>query len=120
MILDSPVPEAANASLQRIKVPNLNAIPAKGRMIASPTDFLNAAGTMQVEVQVLAAMPQPEHTCASNTIVNVLDGSLTLNDGEAAHIFGEGETACVHQGDQIGWSTADGTRMIIASYTDRS
>ena len=116
MILDGPVPDASNASLQRITVPDLDG-PTGADVSASRTDFLNAAGTMRVEVQSHGDAAQISRTCPSHELITVLDGSLQLYDGEQQHVFNKGDTAYLHQGDITGWKTTAGTRLIVASYT---
>jgi len=115
MILDGPVPEADNASLRRITVPDL-ASPMGAEVSTTRTDFLNAAGTMRVEVQDHGAVAQLSRTLGANELITVLDGTLHLYDGETAHVFNKGDTAYLHQGDRAGWKTTDGTRLIVASY----
>lgn len=118
MILDGPVPEADNASLRRITVPDLIGPSDPAGMIASRTDFLNAAGTLQVDVEAFGAMSHPSKVCTRNMLITVLDGMLTLSDGQAAHVFGKGGTAYIQQGGTVGWSTTEGTRLIVASYAN--
>lgn len=117
MILDGPVPDAENASLKRITVPDLSA-PGDADVTASRTDFLNAAGTMRVEVQSFGATRQPGKKAGENMLISVLEGRLSLHDGQEAHEFLSGETAYIHQNDSVSWETDAGTRVIIASYID--
>lgn len=120
MILDGPVPEAENTSLRRITVPDLSA-PAGGADIATArTDFLNAAGNMRVEVQSAGALSQPVINIDAHQIITVLEGTLSLYDGRESHDFAKGDTAYVLQGGTVGWRSAAGTRLIVASYTETS
>jgi uncharacterized cupin superfamily protein len=114
MILDGPVPKADNASLRRITVPDLTS-PTGAEVSTSRTDFLNAAGTMRVEVQDHGAVAQLSRTFNAHELITVLDGTLHLYDGEAEHAFNKGDTAYIRQGDSAGWKTTQGTRMIVAS-----
>ncbi len=116
MILDGPVPEADNPSLHRITVPDLSASGNGVDLIATRTDFMNAAGTMRVDVETFGAMSQPSTKVEEHLLVSVLDGQLTLNDGDADHTFGKGDTAYIHQGGTVGWATSAGTRVIVARY----
>ena len=115
MILDGPVPDADNASLQRITVPDLDTI-ASAYVTLSRSDFINAAGTMRVEVQDHGAVAQMSRTSQANELITVLEGSLQLFDGEKPHVFNKGETVYLHQRDIAGWKTTPGTRLIVASY----
>ena len=115
MILDGPVPEAENTSLKRITVVDQTPTDIPDIMTRR-TDFLNAAGTMRVDTVTCAEATLPPHKPTAHQLISVLDGTLTLNDGAADQSFSAGETAYLHQGDTIGWSTIRGTRMIIASY----
>ncbi len=116
MILDGPVPDADNASLRRITVPDL-ATPSEAEVSVSRTDFLNAAGTMSVEVQAHGPGAQMRRTSDANELITVLDGSLQLSDGEEPHVFETGDTCYLHQGDVVGWKTTAGTRLIVARFT---
>ena len=116
MILYGPVPEADKASLKRITVPDLSPMGAP-EVTASRTDFLNAAGTMQVEVVTCGAVSRPARAISANELITVLDGTLSLNDGETTHEVTAGETVYLHQGGTVGWTTSAGTRMIVASFT---
>lgn len=115
MILDGPVPQAANASLHRITVPDPDA-PDGADICTARTDFLNAAGTMRVEVQSHGAVAQTHRKSTSHELITVLEGSLHLFDGEMPHVFNTGDTSYLHQGDTVGWKTTAGTRLIVASY----
>lgn len=115
MILDGLVPEAENASLSRITVPDLTS-PTGADVSICRTDFLNAAGTMRVEVQDHGAVALMSRTCAANELITVLEGSLQLFDGQQPHVFNKGDTAYVHQGGWVGWKTTAGTRLIVASF----
>lgn len=116
MILDGPVPGgAANPSLSRITVPDLTATPAD--LETARTDFINAAGNMQVHVRMLAAMALPALPVTANLLIQVLDGGLTLTSGDASHRFAPGETAYIRQGGTIGWQADAGTRLLQASHT---
>ena len=81
------------------------------------TDFLNAAGTMSVDLVTYGAVQMPAAPTSKHQLISVLDGALTLHDGEEAHSFSAGETAYLHQGDSAAWTTSEGTRLLIASYT---
>lgn len=116
MILDGPTPVAQNAALQRITVPDLSGFAHKPDVMTRRTDFMNAAGTMRVEVVTCGQMQIPSLKASANQLISVLEGTLTLNDGRDDHRFVAGETAYVHQGDHVAWSTAAGTGMVIASY----
>ncbi|WP_428512561.1 cupin domain-containing protein [Roseovarius sp.] len=118
MILDGPVPKADNTSLQRITVPDLSAPDAAPDVVSTRTDFVNAAGTMRVDVQNFGALSQPALRLDAYKIITVLDGTLSLHDGAETHSFAKGETAYVHQGDTVGCTTEPGTRLIVASYAD--
>lgn len=118
MILDSPVPEADNPSLKRITVPDLTQPAGSVDVAETRTDFVNAAGTMSVNVSNYGAMSQPSLKMSANNLVTVLQGTLILNDGKESHSFGKGETAYIHQGGTVGWSTTAGTRLVTASYAD--
>ena len=115
MILDGPIPTAENASLQRITVPDLQGPSAD--VADRRTDFLNAAGTMSVDLVTYGAVQMPAAPTSKHQLISVLDGALTLHDGEEAHSFSAGETAYLHQGDSAAWTTSEGTRLLIASYT---
>lgn len=117
MILDGPVPEADNPSLKRITVPDLAAPPGDGTpLISTRTDFVNAAGTMSVDVQSFCEMRQPAMPVRENLLITVLEGALRLHDGEAEHSFGPGDTFYVQQGGTVGWTASAGTRVITARY----
>ncbi|MEQ9257890.1 MAG: cupin domain-containing protein [Roseovarius sp.] len=117
MILDGPVPEeGANPSLPRITVPDLGPLETSGAVIATRTDFVNAAGTMCVELQECAAAHIPHLPVPDYRILHVLEGTLTLHDGEGAHSFAKGETAYIHQNGTVGWHTTEGTRLVVARY----
>ena len=53
----------------------------------------------------------------ANKIITVLQGFLTLHDGQNSHTFEKGQTAYVHQGDTVGFATQANTQLIVASYT---
>ncbi len=116
MILDSPIGDAQNASLNRISVPDFDLGKSGTTLVKTRTEFLNAAGTMQVDVQLFAAMRQPRMKCRANLLISVLEGTLTLNDGVNEYRFSKGQTAYVQQGGSMGWSTSDGTKLISASF----
>ena len=116
MILDSPIDDAQNASLNRISVPDFDLGKSGTTLVKTQTEFLNAAGTMQVDVQLFAAMQQPRMKCRANLLISVLEGTLTLNDGVNEHRLSKGQTAYVEQGGWMGWSTSDGTKLISASF----
>jgi uncharacterized cupin superfamily protein len=116
MILDGEVPNAGNASLKRITVPNLSQ-PDSVDVTMSRRDFLNAAGNMCVEIQGHGAVVQMGRTSGANELITILEGSLQLYDGEKAHVFNTGDTAYLLQGDVVDWKTNAGTRLIVASYT---
>jgi uncharacterized cupin superfamily protein len=118
MILDGPVPEAANPSLMRITVPDLTEPAAGGAVSMMRTDFVNAAGTMRVSVQSCSAMSQPALKLQEHLLLHVLSGMLRLYDGETTHEFSKGETAYIHHGDMVGWETSEGTRLVTSSYAD--
>lgn len=117
MILDGPVPEAENASLHRITVPDL-ASRFGTDVTQSRTDFVNAAGTMRVEVQDHGAVAEMSRTSHANELITVLDGTLQLFDGQKPHVFNKGDTAYLHLRDTVGWKTTAGTRLIVASYAE--
>jgi len=117
MILDGPTPEAENVSLQRITVPDLAGPTAE--ITTRRTDFLNAAGTMRVELVTCGATQCPPMPATGHQLISVLEGTLTLHDGEESYNFAKDETAYLHQGDSAGWTTSKGTRLMIASYTAR-
>ncbi|MFK7836507.1 MAG: cupin domain-containing protein [Sulfitobacter sp.] len=117
MILDGPVPDAENASLRRITVPDL-ASPTGADVTQSRTDFVNAVGTMRVEVQDHGAVAQMSRTSHANELITVLNGTLQLFDGQKPHVFNTGDTAYLHQRDTVGWKTTAGTRLIVASYAE--
>lgn len=121
MILNGEIPEAQNVSLTRITLPDLAALDASTStdLISDRTDFINAAGNMRVGVQTYGAMSQPGFGIKDNQLITVLDGTLHLNDGEETHSFSAGQTAYIHQGGTVGWTTEAGTRTITASYTTR-
>jgi uncharacterized cupin superfamily protein len=119
MILDGDVPEAQNASLTRISVPDLAALDASPDLISDRTDFMNPAGNMRVGVQTYGAMSQPGFGIKDNQLITVLDGTLHLNDGETTHSFTAGQTAYIHQVGTVGWTIEAGTRTITASYITR-
>ena len=116
MILDGPVPEAENPSLHRVTVSDLSAGSASTDLISTRTDFINAAGTMRVDVESFGAMSQPSTKVEEHLLVSVLAGQLTLNDGETGHAFAKGDTAYIHQGGTVGWTTTNGTRAVVARY----
>lgn len=117
MILDGPVPEeGANPSLPRITLPDLGPLEKSGAVTATRTDFINAAGTMRVDVQDCAEARIPHLPVSDYTLIHLLEGTLTLGDGEATHGFAKGETAYIHQGDRVSWHTAAGTRLVVARY----
>ena len=116
MILDGPTPAADNASLQRITVPDLTPRDVESDICTTRTDFLNAAGNLRVDVQSYGALSQPALRMEANKIITVLQGSLTLHDGQNNHTFAKGQTAYVHQEDTVGFATKAGTQLIVASY----
>lgn len=116
MILDGPVHEADNRSLKRITVPDLSAPSEAPDVMSRRTDFLNAAGTMRVEVVSCSNLKIPPSPAKAHQMISVLSGSLTLHYGNTVHQFNAGETAYLHQGDAAGWETTAGTHMIVASY----
>ena len=116
MILDGPTPAAQNASLQRITVPDLSRVTPEPEIMARRVDFLNAAGTLCVETVTCGAMQTPPRKANAHHLISVLEGSLTLNDGQDDHHFAPGETAYLHKDDSAAWETSAGTRMVIAIY----
>lgn len=114
MILDGPTPNAENASLQRITVPDLAGPTAE--ITTRRTDFLNAAGTMRVELVTCGATENPPAPMPAHQLISVLEGALTFHDGEESHNFAQGETAYLHRGDCAVWTTSPGTRLMVASY----
>ena len=119
MILDGPVPDAENLSLQRITVPDLTGPSIETGLSTARRDFLNAAGTMHVGVQTFSAMSQPALKVTEHRLIQVLSGKLSLFDGEETHDFVTGETAYIHQSDIVGWTTVAGTRLVSVGYADR-
>ena len=115
MILDAEAPNAKNASLKRITVPDL-ARPDYADLTTSRRDFLNAVGDMSVDVQGHGEVVQMGRTSEANQLITVLQGSLQLHDGEAHHVFNKGDTAYLHKGDKVDWKTDLETRLIVASY----
>ena len=113
MILDGDVPEAKNASLKRITVPDL-AKPNNVDLTTSRRDFLNASGNMSVDVQVHGSIIQMSRTSDANELITVLQGSLQLYDGEVYHAFRKGDTAYLHEGDMVDWKTELATHLIVA------
>lgn len=115
MILDGLSPEAENASLNRITVPDITT-PMGADVSVSRTDFLNASARMRVEVQDHGAVAQMSRSSFANELITVLEGSLQLYDGQQPHVFNKGDTAYLRQGGWVGWKTTAGTRLIVASF----
>ena len=118
MIVDGSVLDANNASLKRISVPDFDLRNSKNSLITSRTEFLNAAGTMRVNVQLYDAMSHPSLACEEHLLISVLDGTLTLNNGQGAHVFSKGQTAYVYQGGLVDWTTTKGTKILLARYAN--
>lgn len=118
MILDGPVPDmAANPALSRVTVPDLGPVPLPpGAVEARRTDFVNAAGNMQVAQRNLAAVTLPPQPSAASHLIQVLEGQLQLSDAAGEHSFAPGETAYVPQGSVTGWRSVQGTRLLQASF----
>lgn len=118
MFVDGAVLDANNASLKRISVPDFDLRNSKNSLITSRTEFLNAAGTMRVDVQLYDAMSHPSLACEEHLLIAVLDDTLTLNTGQCAHLFSKGQTAYVYQGGLVDWTTTQSTKIILARYAN--
>ena len=118
MIVDGAVPEANEASLKRISLPDFDLWQSKKSLITSRTEFLNAAGTMWVDVQLYDAMSHLSLACEENLLISVLDGTLTLNNAQIAHVFNKGQTAYLYQSGLVDRSTTQGTKIILARYAN--
>ena len=105
MTVDSVEPGANNASLKRISVPDFDLRQSKNSLISSQTEYLNAAGTMRVDVQLYDAMTHSSLVCEEHLLISVLDRTLTLNNGQGAHVLNKGQTAYVYQGGLVDWTT---------------
>ena len=116
MILDGPTPQASNASLERITVPDLSPQTGASDLAVERTDFVNAAGTMRAGVQTFGVVEQPEIAVTANTLMTVLEGELRLSDGETTQVFAAGDTAYILQGGTVALSTDAATRIVKASY----
>lgn len=116
MILDGPVPAADNPSLHRVTVPDLSAPVRPTDLRVTRTDFMNAAGTMRVDIEYFGAVSQPGTRIDAHLLISVLSGQLMINDGERDQVFETGDTAYVHQGGTVGWATSQDTRVIVARY----
>ena len=97
-------------------MPDLTSRDVGSDICTTRTAFLNAAGNMRVDVQSYGALSQPALHMEANKIITVLQGSLTLHDGQNNHTFAKGQTAYVHQGDTLGFTTKASTQLIVASY----
>lgn len=120
MILDPKPPTIAhNPSLQRITVPDLviadlgsGSTPVEvGRV-----DFVNASGSMQVGLRDCAACDFAALPITQNLLLQVVAGDLTLTGADGPQTFKEGDTAYIAAGGTLRWQTADGTRLLQASY----
>ena len=118
MILDGPVPEkGCNPSLTRITVPDVSGVDmAAGSVTIERVDFVNAAGTMQVRHSTHAANAIPYLQVSAHQLIQVLQGNFTLTSDAGEETFAAGETAYLTQGSTVGWSTANGTRLLTSSY----
>ncbi len=118
MILDGPAAmPACNLSLARVSVPDLGPLPLpEDAVTASRTDFVNAAGTMEVSLSQHAATTSAARTAPANEVICVLDGSLTLTHGETQEVHAKGAAVYLPQGCVTGWQTDEGTRLLISRY----
>lgn len=116
MIVDASVPEAKNISLQRITLPDLSQSKDTVNLSSSQTEFLNAEGTMWVEIQSFGAMSRPFMKVSENRLISVCDGSLTLGDGVETFNFIEGDTVYLRQDDKVSFETTESTQLLVASF----
>ena len=118
MIVDGAVPDGKKASLKRISLPDFDLWQSKKSLITSRTEFLNAAGTIRVNLQLYGAMSNCSLACEEHLLNSVLDKTLTVYNGQGAHIFNKGQTAYVYQGGLVDWSTTQGTKIILVRYAN--
>lgn len=119
MILGGPdAAPACNPSLQRVSVPDLGPLTlADGAIATSRTDFVNAAGTMQVCVSQHGATTSAARQAPANEVICVLEGRLTLTHDGAQAVHDTGQAVYLPQGCVTGWQTDAGTRLLVASHT---
>ena len=117
MILDGAAPtNTENASLHRITVPDLATRhrPPPGALICSETHFLNHDSRMRVCINSYEAMQRSHTPTQGRHMIHVLEGAVTFSDDPAYH-FGQGESLYLRPGDDLNWTIAGGTRLLIAT-----
>ena len=73
---------------------------------------------MRVKVQLYDAMSQPSLASEEHLNISIFNGTLTLNNGQVAHVFKKGQTNYVYQGGLVDWTTTQGTKIILACYAN--
>jgi uncharacterized cupin superfamily protein len=116
MIVDGDIPQARNPSLERITVVNLDNQQFDFDISNKDIQFLNAAGTMRVEVEQLCSLAQPPIKQIENKLVTVLEGSVVIGATEGETTFGTGETFYIKKGAEISMKTNLKTKMINVCY----
>ena len=116
MIVDDDIPQARNPSRERITVINLDKQKFDFDISNKDIQFLNAAGTMRVEVEQLCSLVQSPIKQIENKLVTVLEGSVVIGATEGEATFGTGETFYIKKGAEISMKTDLKTKMINACY----
>ena len=116
MIVDGDIPQARNPSLERITVVNLDKQKFDFDISNKDIQFLNAAGTMRVEVEQLCSLAQPPIKQIENKLVTVLEGYVVIGATDGETTFGTGETFYIKKGAEISMKTNPKTKMINVCY----
>ena len=116
MIVDGDIPQAENPSLERITVINLEKQNSNFDISNKSTQFLNAAGTMRVELEHICSLMHPPIKQTENKLVTVLEGTIVISDAEGKSTFKAGDTFYVKKDSEVSIKTDFKTKMINVSY----
>ena len=116
MIVDGDIPQAENPSLERITVINWENQNTNFDISKKNIQFLNAAGTMRVELEQICSLIHPPIKQTENKLVTVLEGTVGISGAEGKSTFRAGETFYIKMGSEISMKTGLKTKMINVCY----
>ena len=87
---------------------------------ADPSDrqkpFLNAAGTMWVELEELNVLKRTLVKLSENRLITVIEGSVTLDVNGQDYTFQKGETFYMQQGYEFTSEATENSRLLVACF----
>ena len=116
MIVDGDIPQAENPSLERITVINWENQNTNFDISNKSIQFLNAAGTMRVELEQICSLTHPPIKQTENKLVTVLEGTVVISGAEGKSTFKVGETFYIKKDSEISMETGLKTKMINVCY----